>query len=45
MSRALLVGVVLAVVALLGASGYRASYDCIGTHCGMVFVPTEGAPR
>ena len=44
MSRALVVGVVLALVCALGAGGYRASYDCIGAHCGMVFV-REGGRR
>jgi len=37
-SRALLIVAVLAIVCALGAGGYHATYDCIGTHCGMVFV-------
>jgi len=43
-SRALVIGAVLALVCALGAGGYRASYDCIGAHCGMVFV-REGGRR
>ncbi len=38
MSRALVIGVVLALVVALSAGGYHATYDCIGAHCGMVFV-------
>lgn len=37
-SRALVLVAVLALACALGAGGYHATYDCIGTHCGMVFV-------
>lgn len=40
--RALLIVAVLALVCALGAGGYRATYDCIGAHCGMVFVREDG---
>lgn len=42
MSRALVIGVVLALVVALSAGGYHATYDCIGAHCGMVFVREDG---
>lgn len=41
MRTALCVGAVLAGVMLLGLCGYRSSVDCIGTHCGVVFVRQE----
>ena len=45
MSRTLVVIVTLALVAAFGAAGYRASYECVGSRCAIVAVPTEGARR
>lgn len=45
MSRAIVVAVTLALVAAFGAAGYRASFECVGSACAIVAVPTEGAGR
>lgn len=41
MRTALYVGAAFAVAMLLGLCGYQSSVDCIGTHCGVVFVRQE----